>query len=170
MEIDKGSDIWNVAQGYTTLKILKPLVELDKLIKIAIYGVENIEEINQIPPQMKTDTRIEAINRVIDTLKEIFENSEFAMKKYKTEEELKKLIERVERVEKVLPAITIKTTDQRTNSEIDQINEKHFKNCLNELRLIKKEIPKPLNKNGLIFSQSEEIDLDMIKREIIEEG
>lgn len=38
--LDVGSDTWNIAQGYTSLKLLKPLVEMDKYVKIALYGCE----------------------------------------------------------------------------------------------------------------------------------
>ena len=69
--IENSSEAWNVAQGYTHLKILKPLVETDKLVKIAIYGTENIEDSFNIHPQIKVNMRIEAINRLVDLLKEI---------------------------------------------------------------------------------------------------
>jgi len=74
--IEKGSDAWNVAQGYTTLKILKPLVEMDKLVKVARYGCENIEETPQINsiPGLKAQMRVDAINRMVDILREVFEN------------------------------------------------------------------------------------------------
>jgi len=55
--VEKGTDAWNVAQGYTHLKILKPLVEMDKLVKIAIYGYEHIEESLQTPERYKTSIR-----------------------------------------------------------------------------------------------------------------
>jgi hypothetical protein len=170
--IEHTSDAWNVAQGYTALKILKPLVEMDKLVKIAVYGCENPEqtiEINQ-QPDIKTMCRIDAISRLIDCLKELFENSEFAMKRKLTPERLTKLQDRVTAVENVMNGITRETIDMRTNEKQIQINEEHFRICLNELREIKKEIPKPLNENSLIFPTSEEVDFDAIKKNIIEAG
>jgi hypothetical protein len=170
--IERGTDAWNIAQGYTALKILKPLVEMDKLVKIAIYGYENIEDafIFQTQPAMKTQMRIEALQRIIDTLRELFENSEFAMKKSMTPETLAELQTRTEKVEQVLGAITKENLDMRTGQRETQINEEHFSTCLNELRNIKQAIPKPLNENALIFPSSDEVDLEKIKLGIIEGG
>ena len=170
--VERGSDAWNIAQGYTALKILKTLIDMDKLVKIAVYGCENVEqslEINQ-NQDVKTFMRIDAIKRLIDSFREIFENTEFAMHRKMTAEKLTNLQERTQAVENVISGIARESSDMRTNTTTIVINEEHFTNCLNELRDIKKEIPKPLNENALIFPSSDEIDLDKIKREIVEGG
>jgi len=164
--LDKTTDAWNVAQGYTHLKILKPLVEMDKLVKIAKYGCEAIEESLMIPPEQKTLNRIEAINRLIDSLREIVENSDFAMT-IKTKDILEQLDSRIFDVEQVLPAISRTVIDQRTSESRIIINDNHFNLCLEQLRTIKREIPDPLNKNSLIFPTSEEVDLDKMKNDLI---
>ena len=170
--VERSSDTWNVAQGYTNLKILKPLVELDKLIKIAIYGCENIEESLMFMqnPQLKNQLRIEALQRIIDSLRELFENSEFAMNKSGTPATFEELQKRTKAVEDVLSVVTTENLDMRTGQRETAINEQHFNICLNELRAIKQAIPKPLNDNSLIFPSGDEINLDAIKNEIIEGG
>ena len=163
---------WNIAEGYTSLKILKPLVEMDKLVRIAIYGCENIEDsimINQNPPY-KTMMRIEALQRLVDTIQEVFENAEFGVRKGLSPETLATLQKRTNAVAEVLPAISKQTFDARNNSNNTLINEEHFNRCLNELRAIKKEIPKPLNENSMIFPSSDETNLEQIKEQIIEGG
>lgn len=170
ISIEKGSDAWNVAQGYTHLKILKPLVELDKLVKISIYGTENIEDSLNTHEDIKTQMRIEAINRLIDTLRELIENSNFAMNQQDTKNELLKLKIRIDSVEKVIDAISRMTKDHRTQETKIIINEEHFWLCLEELRAIKKEIPDPLNKNSLIFPASDEIDMEKMKEQLIYGG
>lgn len=166
-EIESKSDSWNVADGFTKLKILKPLVEMDKLVKIAIYGAENIEDTFSLLqyPEMRTMIRIEALNRFIDILRETIENSRFACKKVE-QGIIDELEARVFYVRDVLPAISTQQTDMRTNSTITIINEEHFSICLEELRNIKKTIPEPLNKSALIFPSSDEIDLSKIKEQI----
>jgi len=166
-EIESKSDSWNVADGFTKLKILKPLVEMDKLVKIAIYGTENIDDTFSLIqyPEMKVMLRIEALNRLIDVLRETIENSRFACKKAEIVI-LDELEQRVFLVRDVLPAISIEQVDMRTNSRVLVINEEHFGTCLEELRLIKKTIPEPLNKSALIFPSSDEIDLSKIKEQI----
>lgn len=165
--MENTSEAWNVAQGYTHLKILKPLVESDKLVKIAIYGTENIEESFNLFPQIKINMRIEAINRLIDNLKEIVENSSFAMSKKNTSERLEEINKELIEIEEYTKVISQKTIDQRTQETQIKINEEHFSLCLEELRKIKKELPVLLNKNSLIFPTSDEIDLDRLKDELI---
>jgi replicative DNA helicase len=170
-EIESKSDSWNVADGFTKLKILKPLVEMDKLVKIAIYGSETIEEAMEVAqfPDIKTMLRIEAIYRLIDTLRETIENSRFACKK-----EDKAVLDRLEQqvfdVKNVLSVIASEKVDMRTDRKQVVIDEEHFSVCIEELRKIKKELPEPLNKSSLIFPSSEEINLDDIKNQIIEGG
>lgn len=168
--IERASENWNVADGFTKLKILKQLVETDQLVRIAIYGSESISLENfQVPEEYKISLRIEAIRRLIDVLKELIENSHFACDK-SSKEVLEKLEERIETVEFILPPITKQEHDQRTGRQTTRINEKHFMICLDELRSIKKEIPYPLNENSLIFPRGEEYDLDKIKEDFIFDG
>lgn len=168
--IEKASENWNVADGFTKLKILKQLVETDQLVRISIYGTESISLENfQIPDEYKTAMRIEAIRRLIDVLKELIENSHFAVDQ-KAKDVLDKLEERIEMVEFVSSAITRQEHDQRIGRETTKINEKHFMACLEELRSIKKEIPNPLNENSLIFPRGEDYDLDKIKEDFIFDG
>jgi len=164
-----GTENWNVAEGFTSLKILKPMVECDKLILIAKYGAWNIEESLTLPLEIKTDLRLEAILRLIDALKLIIENSVFACKE-KDRDKLKDLRKQIVDVEKYVGAIKSVKINQQTKKETITINEKHFGLCLDKLRAIKEMIYYPINQNGLIFRTSEEVDLDKIKNELIEGG
>jgi len=167
-ELEKGTSAWNVAQGYTSFKILKPLVELDKLVLMSIYGAEAIEESLGLPEDMKIKARIEAIRRLADELSLIIENSSFACRKEK--EEIKKLRKRVADVNKVLKGIQKIDKDQRNRVSVVKINESHFSVCLSHLRDIKEKINIPLNNNSLIFQSSDEIDLDKLKQQFSEGG
>jgi len=167
---ERTTDSWNVAGGFVIMKILKPLVEVDKLVSVALYGAENIDSSLHLAPEEKTMARIEAIHRLIDMLKTIIENSYFAMKKFGTLAELEALELKVINVDNVVGAIAYTQTDMRTNTTSVVINESHFITCLNALREVKKNITKPLNSNGLIFPMSEEVDLESIKANIIDAG
>ena len=168
-ELQTKSENWNIAQGFTQLKILKPLIEMDKLVTIAIYGTEQIEDAFRISEEMKVEYRIQAIRRLIDTIKQLIENSDFACNQ-EGKETLMALDRRVEQVANVLSGITFQTTDQRNGAVIVRINEPHFYKCMEELRKIKKEIATPLNQNALIFQASEELDLNKLKDDLIEGG
>jgi len=167
---ESGSESWNVAQGYTNLKILKPLVEMDKYVKIALRGSEEIEFALMLSPEQKVQARIEGIKALVECLRETFENCDFAMEKDGTRNKVEELSKRVEIVAEFLDGISYSEFDARTGVNIIRIDEAHFTNCLNELRSIKKEIPKPLNKNNLIFRDSDEVDLDKLAKQIEESG
>lgn len=167
--VDRATEAWNVAQGYTHLKILKPLVELDKLIRIALYGTENIEESIGMPPQIKAYFRIEAIHRIIDVLLELIENSEFIMDS-KNKEHIAELRDKILVVQSVIDGVSDETFDQRTGDRKTKINEDHFNECMKSLRDVKKDLTYPLNRASLIFPSSDEIDLDKIKNELVYGG
>lgn len=167
---ESGSESWNVAQGYTNLKILKPLVEMDKYVKIALRGSEEIEFALMMTAEQKVQARIEGIKALIECLRETFENCDFAMEKEKTKDRINELSARVEIVAQFIDGVAYNEFDARTGVNITKIDESHFQNCLNELRLIKKEIPQPLNKNNLIFRGTDEVDLDKLAKQIEESG
>lgn len=169
-QAESGSESWNVAQGYTNLKILKPLVEMDKYVRIALRGSEEIEFALMLSPEQKVQARIEGIKALVECLRECFENSDFAMEKQGTKDTMKELSERVEIVAQFLDGISYFESDARTGQVVTKIDESHFANCLNELRKIKQEIPQPLNKNNLIFRGSDEVDLDKLAKMIEESG
>jgi len=167
--VQKETETWNVAQGYINLKILLHLVELDKLVKIAIYGTERIEDSVYMSEEFKKLFRLEAIKRLIDSLLLIIENTKFVMGK-ETEGTIIDLKDRIQNVKLLIDPIEKKKFDQRTGkSEID-INEEHFSLSLTELRDIKTELNLPLNKHSLIFPSSDEVDLEKYKEQLMYGG
>lgn len=166
IEIQGGSETWNVAQGYSITKILKILVLLDDYVRIAEFGSLELEQSFSEPPQVVTSRKLEGIKRLHAELMMLIDNSSFVMRKI-GQKEMKKLRSRLERIRKVLPACEIKKVDQRTNQYTITINDNHFFNCLEDLKKIKEEINTPLNRANLIFPESEEVDPDELKRKII---
>ncbi|HME87153.1 MAG TPA: hypothetical protein VKE88_01970 [Candidatus Nanoarchaeia archaeon] len=168
-DIEGKSETWNVAGGYTQLKILKQLAEMDTYVRIAIYGYENIQEKFYYTPQQIVENRRESMRRLIDVIREIIENANFACKK-EDRDKLDKMEQSVNYVDKYSDAIFIVKNDQVRRTQVIEINENHFWVCLNILRKVKKAIPRPLNNNGLIFPQTSEIDLSKIKDQLIHGG
>lgn len=168
-QTNEKTDVWNIAKGYVTLKILKILVENDSLVNIAIYGYENLNESIGYTPEMIVQKRIEAIQRIHTNLEKIFSNSEFTIKKG-DKAVFKGYEERLQTVFESLDGIIDETKDQRTQKTTITIREKHFKNCLDELRSIMKEMNQELNNANLIFPSSEETDIDKLKEELIHGG
>lgn len=163
-----GSQAWNVADGYTKIKILRHLVQLDRYENLAMYGTEDMED---FPYDANTisSRRQEALNRFLTTLRQLLGNVKFALKK-EDRTRVDFYIERVDFVEKVLDGISYVEENMATKETFLRINEEHFGNCLKSLRSIKDEINFPINNAGLIFRGSDEIDLDKIMTDIVEGG
>ena len=165
-EVDVVSDAWNMADGWIKLKVLMHFVVCDKLILIAQFGAESIEESIYLDEPLKVRARIEGLTRLITQTRLIFAGSKFALKKA-GKEEIESFKKRIDEVEKLLSGIQKRTGDIRTNAEGIEINEEHFNLSLKELRDILEELATPLNASGLIFPTSDETDLDKIKDELI---
>jgi hypothetical protein len=80
-EISMGTDAWNVADGYTQLKILRQLIMLDRWDTIAQFGTEEIDEDNIFSDNQIKKRRVEALQRFHSTIKQLLGNVKFALKK-----------------------------------------------------------------------------------------
>jgi len=167
--MQKISEPFNIALGFVTAKILNPLIEVDMLLKVARYGVINIENTFAVDEQTKTKMRIDAIKRLVDILRDIIDNSYFACKK-EDKEVLDDLEERILKVAKVIQGVYSTKVDSTRNIKHIEINEEHFNLCLEHLRQIKRELSEPLNRNSLIFRSSDEVDLATFEKELVEGG
>lgn len=168
-DISLGSDAWNVADGYTKIKILKLLVQLDRYDTMAQFGTEEINEEIYLHPNQINKTKCEAIERFISTLKQLLGNVYFALRK----EDFKGIdsdIKRVRQLQEYLPDLYNTKVDEVSKEIIFEVDEDLFQKMLLILQEIKDKINTPLNKAGLIFRPTEEIDLDKIMHEIIDGG
>ena len=168
-DISTGTDAWNVAIGYTQLKILRHLYLLDRWDTIAQFGTEEIDEdINFSSNQIKK-RRVEGLQRFHSTTKQLLGNVLFALGK-KDQDTIKALIMRANGVGEYLDQTHNVEDDQVSHEENFTINEKLFRTCLDILQDIKDKLNTPLNNSGLIFRQSEEVNLDDIMGTIIKGG
>lgn len=168
-EITTGTDAWNIAGGYVETKILRPLVLLDSYIRVAKFGSETIEESITLPPTVIDRLRIRALEYMMNELRIIIENTEFAIKKQE-KSKLKPIIDKLKIAEEKLTKTFDTSIDTRTNNKGITIDEKKFSEALQKLREVKLEIATPLNNSGLIFPVSEEFDLQIIKDNLIQGG
>lgn len=166
--ITLGQEAWNIADGYTKIKILKLLIELDLYENIATYGKQSFDD--DIPYQTIPERRVEGMHRVIFVLRQLIGNCRFSIDKGEDEKLVTNFLKRLDNVENVIDGIANVYTNEVTKEDEVVINEEHFKRCFNICRNIKDELNFPVNRAGLIFRQSEEMDLDKIMNEIIEGG
>lgn len=163
-----GSQAWNVADGYTKIKILRHLVQLDRYENIALYGSDDMDEF-PFDDNSIAKRREEALKRMITTLRQLLGNVKFAIKK-EDKPKIDDYIGDILFVESVIDGISDIEENMITHEINRKINEIHFMKCMKVLQRIKDEINFPINNAGLIFRESGEIDLDKITREIIEGG
>jgi len=166
---DTSTEKWNTAKTYSALMIMKNLFACDVYIITAKYGSDDINNSLMMRFEEKTMARLEAIRRLRDTLELIFKNTVkfLKTKDEKTFERLRKIL--IE-VDNVLNGVNIIEINQGTKEQIIKINEQHFDLCLKTMMKINEDLIEPLNNAGLIFKETEEYDLEEIKRQIIEGG
>ena len=163
------SETWNVAKGFSGSHVLIPLIECRKLVKVCLFGVEEIGQEYGFSKSVLNENKINALNRLLQELKQLCDDSNFIMDE-KTKKLIKKLKERLAIVELYIDGAGRRTVDERQNLVKIGINEKHYALCLNELREILSKIKIPLNEKNLIFGASADYDIDKLKKEIMEGG
>lgn len=168
-DMEATADVWNVAEGYVKMKILRPLILLDRYENIAKFGVEEIDLDFGLDQNTINKKRVDAITRYVFTLKQLINNVDFAIKK-EDKKILKELIDRIEMVEQYLSGIYGVYKNHVTREEEIKINEKHFDICMGILWKIKRDLNSPLNHASLIFRESEDMDLEKIMQDIVEGG
>jgi len=163
---------WNVAEGYSKSKILKPLIELDRYLTVAEFGAEDLVEEFNIPEDMKDEIRFKALKRVVSTMLLLIENSKFALKKMDMEGFLvyKKQLKLIQSLMKENVVFKYQV-NHRTKSRRVKLIEDKFELFLEKLREIKEEFVTPMNNADLIFSSSndEGLDPDELRKKIMED-
>jgi hypothetical protein len=166
--VSLGTQAWNIADGYTKIKILRLLIQLDVDEEIAMFGRKDDGDI--IPPDMVNQRRVESFEKMIFHLRQLIGNCRFSIEKGNDEVIVAGFIERLENVENVANGIADWKINDVTKENTLDINDEHFRKCFDVMRSIKDELNFPVNRAGLIFRQSDEMDLDKIMNDIIQGG
>jgi hypothetical protein len=163
-----GTQAWNIADGFTKIKILRLIIQLDLDEEIAMFGRKDDQD--QTPFEEIPYKRVESFEKFIFHLRQLIGNCKFAIERGIDEKIIQQFEERIDQVDAVSDAIASYFFNDVTKESSLKINERHFKNCLNILQNIKNELNFPVNRAGLIFRQGEEMDLDEIMRSIEDGG
>lgn len=169
--VNVSTEAWNVADGYVKMKILKQLVLCDKLEIVALYGTEDIDDMqfNPIAYELIPSRRVEALTRLKDNIAQLIGNAKFVIKS----EDLDKfeaLRKRVILVEDMLDAVSYIAEDQVSHSKELTINETWFRKMLREMQDIKETLNFPINNAGLIFRSSDQMDFEELLADIRDGG
>lgn len=164
-----GTEAWNVADGYTKIKILRNLILLDRWETLAEFGAEEMDEDLHLSENQLKKRRMEALNRFVSTLQQLIGNVKFAIKSAKRKE-VAECEDKIALVRKYIGEIPTNSTNAITHEDDLKINESLFKKIFLMLQEVKNDINIPINSSGLIFRESSEIDLEKIMKEIEEGG
>ena len=168
-DLNLGTDNWNVAKGYTHLKILQPLYALDRFDTIAQFGTEDLDLDQQLSDNDLNRRRVEGLQRFHSTLKQLLGNVAFALST-KDKALMDALKTRLKNVDEFMPKVFEIKPDNVSHQDTFAIDDKLFAKVLEILQEIKEELNTPLNNANLIFRASEEIDLDKIMDGIVDGG
>jgi hypothetical protein len=165
--VSVGTQAWNIADGFTKIKILRLIIQLDIDEEIALFGKKDEQEVEYEQISYK---RVEGFEKFIFHLKQLIGNCKFSIEKGVDEKIIDDFLHRIENVEKVADGIADHFTNNVTKETELKINEEHFRRCFYILQTIKDQLNFPINRAGLIFRQGEELDLDAVMRTIEEGG
>lgn len=165
--IPPSSEVWNISDGFMKIKVLRLLIQLDLDESIAIFGRKDMEE--NILPEMVNIKRAEALKRIIFTLRQLMGNCKFTIDKNQFDRKtIKILFNRIYQVENVIDGISYDVSNDITKENFLMINEEHFQICFRVLRDIKDELNILIDRAGLIFRRSDEVNLDDLMRNVME--
>jgi hypothetical protein len=166
--ISLGQQAWNIADGYTKIKILRLLIQVDIDEEIAMFGRKDDQDMT--PDDQINQRRVESFEKMIFHLRQLIGNCRFSIEKGDDEKIVSGFMERLNNVEDVANGIADWKIDDVKKEDTLKINHEHFRKCFDVLRSIKDELNFPINRAGLIFRASDEIDLDKIMNDISEGG
>jgi hypothetical protein len=159
-----GTQAWNIADGFTKIKILRLLIQLDIDEEIAMFGRKDDQQ--DVPFEEIPYRRVEAFEKFIFHLRQLIGNCKFSIERGIDEKIISQFEDRIDQVEEVGDAIASQFFNDVTKENTLTINEAHFKKCFKILQNIKDDLNFPVNRAGLIFRQGETLDLDQIMRGI----
>lgn len=165
------TETWNIGKFFSNTHVLVPLIECRRLVKLALFGTEDITYDLNISPSEKALVRVNSLKRLNEELRQIIEDTTFCMDKANAKDlnDLKLKLQMIDKLGLIEKSYSIKS-DQRTNTDTHSIKEDEFKKVLNKLREILDHLKKPLNNRNLIFPASESIDIDELQKRIEEGG
>jgi len=166
--VELGTQALNIADGFTKIKILRLIIQLDLDEEIAMFGRK--DDLDQIPFEELPYRRVDAFEKFIFHLRQLIGNCKFAIERGIDEKIINQFEERIDQVDEVGNGIATQFFNDVTKENSLTINEIHFKKCINILQNIKNELNFPVNRAGLIFRQGEELDLDAIMRSVEDGG
>lgn len=168
-DVHTGTEAWNIAQYFTGFSIALPLRELNILEDVARFGSEKIDEDLVMSDDQIDRRRAEAVRRYWQKLKQIISDTLFKVRA-KDREEANSIYEWILSLPKYFDALLRVKKNNVSNEDAIEINEQFLNDILDKLVTQKQKYLFILDRTGLIFRESDEVDLDKLMNEYVEGG
>lgn len=167
--VHTGTEAWNIAQYYTGYSIALPLKELNEYEDIARFGVIRMDEDLLMDDDQFNKRRAEAVKRYWQKLKQIVGDTMFKVIS-KDRKEAQEIHEYIKTLPKYFDALITNHSDAITHEDHLMINEEFLTIFMDKLVMVKEKYLVILDRTGLIFRTTDEVDLDKLTNEFIEGG
>ena len=156
------SEVWNISKSYVNEMVLRYLILTNNYYDLARFGYSNIEsDVFVRDNNLKNTARLHALRRLFHTIRVLIRNTKFTINK-----DDKLIFSKYSiRLKKLDDNISNLRLEQKRGSRVMElnINEELFDKMDSEISDMIDDITDKLNKAGLIFSQGEEKDIDVLK-------
>ena len=168
-DVHTGTEAWNIAQYFTGFSVALPLKDLNDLEDIARFGTVAMDEDLIMTDDVIDRRRAEAVRRYWQKLKQIITDTLFKIKA-KDRDEADRIKDWLDKLPQYFDGLLSIKKNNVTNDDAIQVNEEFLTILLDKLVTRKQEYLVILNHAGLIFRQSQDIDLNDIQKNIFDSG
>lgn len=165
-DVHTGTEAWNIAQYFTGYSIALPLKDLNDLEDVARFGSVKIDEDLLMSDDQFDKRRADAVKRYWQKLKQIVSDTLFKVKK-SDREEANQIHEYLKSIPKYFDALLILKSDSINNDDQIDVNEEFLVKIIDKLVEKKQQYLYILDRAGLIFKTSDEVDLDKLTNEFV---
>jgi len=167
--VHTGTEAWNIAQYYTGYSIALPLKELNELEDVARFGSVKMDAEIEMTDDLVDKNRADAVKRYWQKLKQIVIDTMFKVKP-SDKKDAKEIYDWIILAPKYFDALLKLETDDVSHTNQIKVNEVFLTKLLDEFVKKKMDYLFILDRTGLIFKESDEVDLDKLASEFVNGG
>jgi hypothetical protein len=168
-DVHTGTEAWNIAQHFTGFSIALPLKELNDLEDIARFGSVQMDDELIFTADIIDKRRADAVKRYWQKLKQIVSDTLFKVKKV-DKEKAKAIYDWLLELPKYFDGLLTIKRDDVSNEDMIKVNEEFLTQILDKLVNKKQEFLFILDRTGLIFRETDEVDLDKLMQDYVQGG
>lgn len=162
------TESWNVAKYFTTFYIALPLKELNELELVARFGSLRIDEDLMYTDDEITKRRTEAIKRYWVVLKQLVNDTKFKIKK-ENKITVEIILHKLNDMRNLFDGM-IELSSPNPNEYGLRLNEPFAEQMIDFLTGVKTNYLYVLDKTGLLFKLSDELDFTKVENEFTQGG